>query len=153
MNTSELLQAVYVAFAFLVQALLTFNFTARNWKPEIERTYGWIIYALGVPSLLLGILMLVDNQPWFFVVPPFLYSAWALLGYRVDIWRPVAWRNPPRWSIFVSYVGLFVSSLLLFWGSMWYVGTIYWIAFGVMYALHTFLNIYSHRRKALVREG
>ena len=148
MNTSELLLAVYVAFAFLVQALLIINFTARNWKPEIERSYGWIIYALGAPSVILGALMYVEDQPWFFVVPPLLYFIWAVFGYFVDLWRPTAWRNPPRWSIFVPYVGLFAASLILFWVSMWYVNLIYWIAFGVMYVVETILNIYSHRRKS-----
>jgi hypothetical protein len=153
MNTSELLLALYLGFAFLVQALLIINFAARNWKPELERIYGWIIYALGAPSVVLGALMFVDDQPWFFVVPPFLFFIWAMFGYIVDLWRPAAWRNPPRWSIFVPYVGLFAASLLLFWGSMWYIGTIYWIGFGVMYAVQTGLNIYSHRRKAPMREG
>jgi len=146
MNNSELVETFYVAFAFLVQALLIFNFTARNWKPEIERGYGWIIYALGAPSVILGALMYVNDQPWIFVVPPLLYFIWAIFGYFVDLWRPIAWRNPPRWSIFVPYVGLFAASLILFWVSMWYVGLIYWIAFGVMYAAETILNIYSHRR-------
>ena len=147
MDTSELLQAFYVSFAFSVQTLLIINFAARNWKPTIEKTYGWIIYALGAPSVILGAMTLVADQPWFFVAPPLLYFAWAILGYYVDLWRPVAWRNPPRWSIFVPYVGLFTASLILFWISMWYVGTIYWIAFGAMYVVHTVLNTYSHRRK------
>jgi hypothetical protein len=146
MTTSELLLAFYVGFAFLVQTLLIINFTARNWKPEIERAYGWIIYALGAPSVILGALMYVEDQPWFFVVPPLLYFMWAVFGYFVDLWRPIAWRTPPRWSIFLPYVGLFAGSLILFWVSMWYVGLIYWIAFGVMYVIETILNIYSHRR-------
>jgi len=148
MITSEMLLALYVGFAFLVQALLVINFTARYWKPELERNYGWIIYALGLPSLILGILMLVDSRPWYFVVPPLLFSVWALVGYRVDVWHPAEWRNPPRWSIFIPYVALFMGSLLLFWFSMWYVDSIYWIAFGLMYVIETILNIYSHRRKS-----
>lgn len=156
MDTSDLLLALYVSFAFLVQALLIINFAARNWRPAIEQTYGWIIYGLGAPSVVLGAFMLVEDQPWFFVLPPFLYFVWAIFGYVVDLWRPVSWRMPPRWSIFVPYVGLFAASLLVFWGSMWSIGTIYWIAFGVMYVIHTTLNIYSHRRKspsAAVHEG
>ncbi len=148
MITSELLTALYVGFAFLIQALLIINFTARNWKPEIERGYGWIIYALGAPSVILSALMYVEDQPWFFVVPPLLYFIWAVFGFFVDLWRPIAWRTPPRWSIFVPYVGLFAASLILFWVSMWYVNLIYWIAFGVMYVVETILNIYSHRRKS-----
>lgn len=148
MNGSELLQALYVAFAFSVQVLLILNFAARNWKPEVEKTYGWVIYSLGAPSAVLAALLFVADKPWFFVVPPLLYFVWTILGYYVDLWRPMAWRIPPRWSIFAPYVGLFAASLLLFWVSMWYVGMAYWIAFGAMYAAHTILNIYSHRRKA-----
>ncbi len=156
MDTFDLPLVLYVSFAFLIQVLLILNFAARNWKPEIERTYGWIIYALGAPSVVLAALMLVEERPWYFVLPPFLYFIWAIFGYVVDLWRPTAWRNPPRWGIFVPYVGLFVSSLLLFWGSMWSIGNSYWIAFGAMYAIHTIFNIFSHRRRspqAAVREG
>ena len=145
MNTSDFLNVFYVVFGFAAQILLIANFALRNWKPELERTYGWIIYALGVPSLILGLLILAAGRPWYFVAAPLLFSIWAAFGYRVDIWRPIPWRTPPRRSIFGPYVALFVGSLLLFWFSMWYLGTAYWIAFGLMYAGHTLLNIYSHR--------
>ena len=140
------LLTAYVVFAFVLQGLLALNFAARNWWPALERQYGWIIYAFGLPSLAIGVLMLVDSRAWYYVVPPLLLTSWAVFGFRVDIWRPVSWRNPPRWSIFGPYVGTYVASLLLFWGSMWTVGPAYWIVFGCTYVLHTALNVYSHRR-------
>ncbi len=144
-NTDPLLIG-YVVFGFAFQSLLTLNFAARNWRPQLERQYGWIIYALGLIALAIGVLMLIDQRVWYFVAAPLSLALWAAYGFRVDVWRPIAWRSPPRWSIFGPYVGLFVASLLLYWASMWAVGVGYWIAFGVMYLLHTALNVYSHRR-------
>lgn len=145
MTEVDRLLIAYVAFGIAIQVLLTLNFAARNWRPELERSYGWIIYASGLISLALGVLMWIDARPWYFIAGPLLFSVWSALGFWVDIWRPVAWRSPPRWNVFGPYVGVYVASLLLYWGSMWTVGSSYWIAFGALYALHTALNIYSHR--------
>jgi len=52
-------QVLFVGLAFLTQVLLIANFAARNRKPESEIKYGWLVYAIGVPSAALGILFLV----------------------------------------------------------------------------------------------
>lgn len=145
MSDTDWLLMVYLTFGFAFQALLALNFAARNWLPELERRYGWIIYALGLVALAIGALMLIDGRAWYLVVAPLLLALWAGYGFRVDLWKPIAWRRPPHWPVFGPYVGLFVASLLLYWGSMWAIGVGYWIAFGLLYALHTALNIYSHR--------
>jgi hypothetical protein len=139
------LQILFVLFAFAVQIILIADFAARVWKPPLELRWGWLIYTLiGMAALILGVLFVVNRQPWYLAAGPLLLTAWAALGYAVDIWRPVNWRNPPRWSIFVPYVGVYVTALLVMWVSMWFIGLAYWIAFGAMYAVHTGLNVYSH---------
>lgn len=139
------LNTVYIFFAFAVQVILIADFAARVWKPALELRWGWLIYALvGIAGLLLGVLLVVNRLPWYLAAGPLLLAIWAALGYAVDIWRPVNWRNPPRWSIFIPYVGLYVTALLIMWVSMWFIGLAYWIAFGATYAAHTGLNIYSH---------
>ena len=153
MDTSDPLVVAYVVFAFVVQGLLFLDFAARNWRPELERNWGWIIYASGLAALALGVILLANGSQWTFFAPPLLFALWAALGYSVDVWRPIAWRNPPRWFIFIPYVGLYVVSLILFWISMWFIGMAYWIAFGVLYGLHTALNVYSHRQKSASVSG
>jgi len=144
--TNDTLQALFVVFAFLMQVLLIINFVARNWKPSFERKYGWLIYAMGIPGITLGILFLVGDQPWYIVAAPFVYSIWGAFGYFVDIYRPVQWRSPSRWSVFIPYVALFMASQFFFWIPLWYVGLGYWITYTAMYVINTGLNIYSHRR-------
>jgi len=130
----------------MAQFVLILNFAARNGKPSLEREYGGVVYAMGVPAVILGMLFLVANQPWYVVTAPFLYWVWAAFGYYVDRYRPIEWRTPPRWSVFVPYVGLFVASQFSFWIPLWVVGLAYWMAYAALYSVNTGLNIYSHRR-------
>lgn len=146
MMTADTLQSLFVGFAFVIQLLLIINFAARNWKPSLERTYGWLIYAMGMPGVILGILFVVGDRPWQVVAAPFVYSIWAAFGYFVDRHQPIQWRSPPRWSVFVPYVGLFMASQFVFWIPLWYTGLAYWIAYAGMYFLNTGLNIYVHRK-------
>src|SRR3972149_5160056 len=107
------LQTVYIFFAFAVQILLIADFAARVWKPALELRWGGLIYTLvGIAGSLLGVLLVVNRQPWYLAAGPLLLAIWATLGYAVDIWRPVNWRNPPHWRIFIPYVSLYVTALL-----------------------------------------
>jgi hypothetical protein len=144
--TDSTLQALFVIFAFLTQALVIANFAARNWRPSLEIEYGWLIYAMGIVAIPLAILFLAGRQPWYIVTAPIVYSVWAALGYSVDRCRQVEWRSPPRWSIFIPYVGLFMASQFFFWIPLWYIGLGYWVAYTVAYAVNTGLNFYSHRQ-------
>ena len=147
MMTNNTLQALFVAFAFLVQVLLIINFVARNWRPSLERKHGWLLYTMvGLLGLILGILFLAGDQPWYIVAAPLVNSIWAAFGYYVDTYRQISWRSPPRWPVFIPYVGLFMASQFFFWIPLWYIGLEYWIAYGAMYFINTALNIYSHRK-------
>ena len=58
-------------------------------------------------------------------------------------------RLPPkyrwdRWSIFIPYVALLTAAQIGMWVSLWYVDLRLWISFGILYAIHTTLNISSH---------
>jgi hypothetical protein len=141
------MEFLFIAFAFLSQILLILNFAARNWKPVFERRYGWITYAMGVPALILGIVFLLDGQPGSYVFAPFTYAAWAAFGATIDLIRPVSWRSPTRWSVFIPFVLLFMIAQFAFWIPLWSIGIAYWIVYTLMYALNTALNLNSHRRR------
>ena len=147
MMTNSTLRAVFVLFAFGMQVLLVLNFAARNWRPALERRYGWVIYALGVVAVLLAVVFALAGQPWCPVVAFLLYAAWAAFGFYADIYRKIEWRNPPRLSVMLPYVLLFIASQLAFWIPLWYVGRGYWAAYGVLYCANTGLNLYSHRKR------
>lgn len=145
MNIQETHTLLFICFAFLVQVLLILNFAARNWRPELERKYGWTIYALGLMGVVLGIEFLTSRLPWYVVAAPLVFSAWAAFGYAIDILFKVEWRSPIRLSIFIPYVLLFMASQFVFWIPMWYVGMGYWIAYTITYTVNTILNICSHK--------
>ena len=63
--TNNTLEVLFVVFAFVVQVLLVFNFIARNWKPSLEQKYGWVIYTMGILGIILGVLFLAGEQPWY----------------------------------------------------------------------------------------
>jgi D-alanyl-D-alanine carboxypeptidase len=137
---------LFVVFGFLVQVLLVVDFTARLWRPMLERRYGWLIYALGLPAAVTVAFLLLNGAPWYEPLAFGLFTAWTAFGATVDYLRPVPWRTPPFWPVFLPYVGLFMAGLFAFWIPLWYVGIEVWAAFGILYLLHTTLNIASHRR-------
>jgi len=147
MMTNNTLRAVFVIFAFVVQVLLVLNFAVRNWRPALERRYGWVIYALGVAAVLLAVVFALAGQPWLPVVAFLLYAVWAAFGFYVDVYRKIEWRNPLRLPVLLPYVLLFIACQLAFWIPLWYVGRGYWIAYGVFYSVNTGLNFYSHRKR------
>lgn len=134
----------FVVFAFASQLALIAFFAAYLRRLDLSITAGRVVYALGLAAAFLTVGLAVDGQPWYLVLALGLYAAWSALGTWVDIVRPIGWRLPPRWSIFIPYVALLTAAQIGMWVSLWYVDLRLWIAFGVLYAIHTTLNISSH---------
>jgi hypothetical protein len=143
--SSSLANKLFLGFAFLVQILLLLNFAARNWQPELEMRYGWLVYATGILALLLALLSWRSDRPLAQTAAYLIFALWAAFGYYVDIYRAIPWRSPPFWPIFIPYVLLFMAGQFAFWIPLWYLGRGYWWAYTVAYALNTALNIFSHR--------
>lgn len=139
-------QILFVAFAFISQALLISNFAAYKWKPDVQKKWGWLVYAFGWLALPLGILFLASRQPWYYWLACGLFAAWAIFGYVVDILRPINWRDPVRWQIFVPYLSLYISAQFAFWIPLWFIWPGYWIVYAVLYTISTMLNISNHSR-------
>jgi hypothetical protein len=140
----NVLQTLFALSALLIQTLLALNFAARRWWPHLERRWGWLVYAMSLPGLVLGVLFWVNNQPWYYWLATLLFATWAALGYTVDILRPINWRSPPRWAIFIPYVTLYIAAQFAFWIPLWFIGIGYWVIYAVLYTVSTVLNIASH---------
>jgi hypothetical protein len=134
----------FVAFAFASQLALIAFFATLGRRLDLSVVAGRIVYALGIVAALLALALVADGQPWYLVVALGLYAAWAALGTWIDLIHPIGWRVPPRWSIFIPYVALLTVAQIGMWVPLWYVDLRLWIAFGILYAIHTTLNIASH---------
>lgn len=139
-------QTLFVAFAFISQALLIFNFAAYKWKPGIQKKWGWIVYAFGWLALPLGLYFRAGGGPWYSWLACGLFAAWAIFGYIVDILRPINWRDPVRWQILVPYLVLYISAQFAFWIPLWLIWPGYWMIYAVLYTISTVLNISNHSR-------
>lgn len=135
---------LFVVTAFSIQIVLLIFFALRKWMFDTAMQIGWIVYALAVPALIISVLLLMNGKSWYFWLGGFLYTAWALLGYIIDVARPVAWRSPVYWPVFIPYVLLYLSSMMFYWFP---VGNVYrplWFVYAVLFVISTILNITSH---------
>jgi hypothetical protein len=137
--------APFVVFGFVSQLFLVAFFAAHLWRPADEGRLGRLVYGMGIVALVLGAAYLAEGQAWNLVLAFALYAAWSALGVLIDVIRPIEWREPPRLSILVPYATLLTLALLAFWVPLWWVHPLLWIAFAVLYVLHTALNLFSHR--------
>ena len=147
MFAQDRLDTLFVIFAFFVQVVLVVFFAARKWAFDMAMQFGWIVFALGIPAAILSVVLLIRGKPWYLWLAGFLFAAWAVFGYTVDIARPVEWRSPILWPVFIPYVMLYLSSLVLYWWSVGFIGRPLWFAYAVLFLISTILNISSHARR------
>ena len=139
-------EKLFVFTAFFVQIALLVYFAIRKWNFDLAMQWGWPIYALALPAVIVSLVLLVAGKPWYLWSAGFLYAAWAVFGYVVDIAHPIAWRSPGHLSVLIPYVLLYLAGLMFYW---WPLGTIrrpLWFIYAVLFVISTLLNISSHAR-------
>lgn len=139
----RLLQTLFALFALLLQFTLVLHFAALRWWPRGQQRWGWLVYALSLPGLVLGGLCWMNGLPWYYGVATLL-AAWAALGYTVDILRPIPWRAPLKLPVFIPYLVLYLAAQFAFWIPLWFVWFGFWLIYTGLYTLSTILNISSH---------
>jgi hypothetical protein len=141
------LEALFVASAFLFQAILIVHFTLRKWRFELAMRYGWLVYALSIPFTILSIVLLLNGKNWYLWLGGFIYLIWGIYGFWIEYVRKIEWRDPIRWKVFGPYIFLYLSTVMFFW---WPLALIYkplWYVYAILFTISTFLNITSHKRK------
>jgi hypothetical protein len=106
--------------------------------------YGWIVYLLGIPALLVSVILLLGGQSWAFWVGGFLNALFSLYGYRIDYLKGIQWRNPINWSVFWPYVSLYLGTIMFYWWPLDLIQRELWYAYAVLFVISTVLNIRSH---------
>ena len=139
------LDTAFIVFAFFMQGVLLVFFVLRLWNFDFAVRIGWPVYTLGIPAAILSLVLLFGGKSWEYWLGGFLLLAWGILGYTVDIARPVAWRSPIHWPIFLSYVGLYLSAQGFYWFPVGILERRLWFIYGGMFVVSTILNMASHR--------
>lgn len=101
---------LFVLTAFLIQAVLLVYFVFRKRNFERSVKWGWVVYVMAIPALLVSVILLLAGKPVTFWLGGMLFAAWALLGYLVDLARSVEWRSPILPRVFFPYVTLYLAA-------------------------------------------
>ncbi|MGD2057844.1 MAG: hypothetical protein PVF85_05520 [Anaerolineales bacterium] len=135
---------LFVLTAFLIQLVLLVYFIIRKFSFNTALKWGWVVYAMAIPALFVSVVMLRTGKPVSFWVGGLLLTGWAILGYVVDIARPIAWRSPPFLPVFVPYVLLYIGAQLFYWFPVGQIGRSYWYLYALLFVASTYFNISSH---------
>lgn len=136
---------LFIVWAFTFQIVLIVHFAVR--KPFFESytvKYGWIVYALCIPAVIISIILMLGGKSWSFWLGGFLFLIYAAFGYWVDYVAKIPWRNPLSLSIAIPYVFLYLSTVMFYWWPLWNLSRPLWFVYTILYVIATYLNIRSH---------
>ena len=76
---------LFVVWAFTLQIILIIHFAIRKrFFENYTVKYGWIMYALSVPAVVISVLLLLSGKSWSFWLGGFLFLIFAAFGYYID---------------------------------------------------------------------
>jgi len=144
-NNLDKLDRLFVVWAFWLQIVLIIHFALR--KPFLEsyrERFGWIVYALCIPAVIISIILLRGGKSWSFWLGGFLFLIYAVFGYWVDYVAQIPFRNPLRLSIAIPYVFLYLATVMFYWWPLGRLSRGLWFAYAILFVIATILNITSH---------
>ena len=144
-NNLDNLDKLFVVWAFLFQIVFIIHFALR--KPFMESytvKFGWIVYALCIPAVVISIILLRGGKNWSFWLGGFLFLIYAVFGYWVDFVAKIPFRNPLRPSIVYPYAILYLSTVMFYWWPLGRLSRQLWFAYAILFVISTILNITSH---------
>ena len=139
------LDFLFIGWAFFLQIALVLHFALRKWRFETSIRYGPLVYALGIPSAVVSLILLFGGKSYAFWLVGFLCLLWAAFGYTVDYVRPVEWRVPIHWPVAIPYLSLYLATIMFYWWPLGLFGRPLWFAYAVLFIFGTWLNISSHK--------
>lgn len=145
MAGGDLLDALFVIWAYLFQIVLVIHFALRKWRFDTAMRYGPIVYALSIPAVVISILLVLGGKAWFLWLSGFMHLIWAVYGYSVEYLKRIEWRNPIRWQIFAPYVFLYLVTIMFYWWPLGRISRPLWYAYAALFIVSTMLNVTSHR--------
>ena len=145
MSKLDSLDKLFVFWSFFFQIVLIVHFALRKRLFEsYTLKYGWLVYALCIPAVVISIVLLLSGKSWYFWLAGFLFLIYAAYGYWIDYIKQIQWRNPLRLSIMFPYVFLYLSTVMFYWWPLARLSRPLWIAYTILFVIATILNITSH---------
>jgi hypothetical protein len=145
MSKLDNLDKLFVVWAFFFQIVLIVHFAIRKrFFESYTLKYGWIVYALCIPAVVISIILLRGGKSWSFWLGGFLFLLYAAFGYWIDYVMKIQWRNPLRITIMIPYVFLYLSTVMFYWWPLGILSRPLWFAFAILFVIGTILNITSH---------
>ena len=139
------LDKLFVVWAFVVQIALIIHFAIRKTFFESYTVkYGWVVYALCIPAVVISIILLRGGKSWSFWLGGFLFLLFAAFGYWVDYMAQIQFRNPLRLSIAFPYVFLYLATVMFYWWPLGLLDRPLWFVYGLLFVIATVLNVTSH---------
>ena len=136
---------LFVVWAFTLQIILIIHFAIRKrFFENYTVKYGWIMYALSVPAVVISVLLLLSGKSWSFWLGGFLFLIFAAFGYYIDYIKQIPWRNPIVPRVMFPYVTLYLSTVMFYWWPLGLIDRRLWFAFLALFIISTILNITSH---------
>lgn len=139
------LDKLFVVWAFLFQIVLIVHFALR--KPFYETytlKYGWIVYALCIPAVIISIILLQGGKSWSFWMGGFIFLVYAVFGFWIDYVLKIPWRNPLQLSIMFPYVFLYLTTVMFYWWPLANISRPLWFVYALLFIIATILNVKSH---------
>jgi hypothetical protein len=139
------LDSLFVGWAFFLQIALIIHFAVRRrFFESYALKYGWIIYALCIPAVVVSIILLLGGKMWYFWLGGFLFFIFAIYGYYIDYIKQIPWRKPLVTRIMIPYVTLYLAPIMFYWWPLIRIMPSLWYVYACLYVLSTILNITSH---------
>lgn len=136
---------LFAVWAFTVQIILIIHFAVRKrFFESYTIKFGWIVYALSIPAIVISIILLLSGKSWSFWLGGFLFLIYAAYGYYIDYVKQIPWRNPLVLSIMFPYVTLYLSMIMFYWWPLALISRPLWFVYAVLFIIGTILNITSH---------
>ena len=145
MSDLDNLDKLYIVWALIFQIVLIIHFALR--KPFFDSytvKYGWIVYALCVPAVIISLLLMRCGKSWSFWLGGFLFVIYAAYGIWIDYVLKIQFRNPLRLSVAIPYVLLYLSTVMFYWWPLGLLSRPLWFAYAILFVIATILNITSH---------
>ncbi len=140
------MEILYVVTAILFQLALIIHFALRKWYfADYIMKYGWSIYALSVPAVVMSLFLLRGGMTWGFWLGGFIFLVWATFGYIIEYRMGIQWRSPIRWQFFGPYVLLYLATVMFYWWPLALISKPLWVVEAVLFIGSTILNITSHK--------